>query len=160
MHVNDLKKWAAENESIARTVFLSMAYAQLTRERVDAIERAILAEKPLINGMEHIHKGELITDPKLTYLCTDEAACAEYFAECDRRERAAGVKPADMPTSHCPALVAEDLQRQAEWCIIQSSAELFGIDPDMINTGLETRAKWLDLILGACAKDMKESRAA
>lgn len=156
--VEDLKAWARDNASIARTVLLATAHATVMREKVGAIQRGILAEMPLINDMEHSHKGELITDPALVYLCNDKAACTAYDAECDRRERAAGVKPDDMPTEHCPALVAEDMQRQAERSILASSGELFGIDADCLY--LEKRKQWLGLVLGVCVKYMKDNRIA
>jgi hypothetical protein len=101
--------------------FMARTYAELMRERVDEVQRAVLQECPL--DMD-AHVGDFrrgdgkITDPSLTYLATD-AHFHDYLEECNKRERAIGIKPADMPDEHCPALVAVHLQVQAEWLLLE-----------------------------------------
>ena len=91
-------------KSSVNAYLLARARAELMREKIDEIQRAILKESPLKNDLEVRHgmKQELITDPKLVYLSEDEEACQDYFAECNKRERAAGLKPDDMKDEFCP----------------------------------------------------------
>ena len=112
---------------------LALTHAQLMREAVDKVQRAVLAEIPLYNDLESDMADvprERITDPKLAYLSQDEEGCAAYFAECNRREREGRIKPADMPDEHCPALVAENLQTQAEWAILDAYADMMELRND------------------------------
>ena len=117
---------AAQLRPAVDAVLVAMAHAQLMREKVDAIQREILAECPLTPGELALKLGEPepITDPKEVYLCEDAAQLEDYYAECDKRERAAGLKPADMEKEHCPALVAENIQMEAEHLMLDTFAEL------------------------------------
>lgn len=117
---------AAELRPAVNAVLMTMAHAQLMREEVDAIQREILAECPLTPGELAIKMGETapITDPKDVYLCDDAAQLEDYYAECDKRERARKVKPVDMAKEYCPALVAESTQRDAEHLMLDCFAEL------------------------------------
>ena len=117
---------AAELRPAVDAVLMTMAYAQLMREKVDAIRREILTECPLTPGEFAMKMRETapITDPKSVYLCDDAAQLEDYYAECDKRERAARLKPADMAKEHCPALVAESAQREAEHLMLDCFAEL------------------------------------
>lgn len=117
---------AAELRPAVDAVLMTMAHAQLMREEVGAIQREILAECPLTPGEFAMKMGETapITDPKDVYLCDDAAQLEDYYAECDKRERAEGIKPADMTAEYCPALVAESAQRNAEHLMLDCFAEL------------------------------------
>lgn len=117
---------AAQLRPAVDAVLMTMAHAQVMREEVDAIRREILAECPLTPGEFALKMGETtpITDPKDVYLCDDAAQLEDYYAECDKRERAARLKPADMTPEHCPALVAERVQRDAEHLMLDCFAEL------------------------------------
>ncbi len=131
-----------------RTYLLAKTFAEVKREQVDKIERQLLSERCLTAtlGCDSRPAGFVphrITDPKDLYLCEEEAFKG-FYAEASRRERAAGVKPADMPDEHCPALVAEHLQIQAENLLIEVSGKLFGVKPYQLH--FEKRDQWLDLI--------------
>ena len=131
------------------TYLLARTYAKVKREQVDVIQRAVLAEPEHCLQFTLCRKAQegpppRITDPRLVYGCEDDAACRRYFAECSRRERAAKIKPADMPEEHCPALCAEHLLVQAENCLIDASGAFAGLTADMLYA--EKRDKWLDLV--------------
>lgn len=146
----EFKQWSRDNRGLALAVCKATAYAETMREAVDKIQRAILAEIPLYDDMMAEHNGterQRITDPRLTYLSKDEPAWQRYFAECNIRERAAGLKPADMIDDYCPALVAEDLQSKAERALLDSGGALCGFSAaDLYG---DMREKGLRLFLGA-----------
>lgn len=140
--------------SLVRSYLLARAYAETMRARVDEIQRAILEECPLPVDPEWLERtpgwfsSVTITEPKHSYLGTDEA-CADYYAECNARERAAGLKPDDMPDDRCPALVAESMLTDAENALIEESGRPFGVTNHKLlccRKGLETRQRWIDLI--------------
>lgn len=139
-----------------KAYLMARARAEVIRAEVDKIERAILAECPLTNGLEQEYgePARKITEPKYVYLCTDEVLLADYYAECNHRERKAGLKPAEMPDSHCPALCAEELATQAEWAIETAAAVMLGLPFDgkelngrLLCMGLDVRHRFIDLIV-------------
>jgi hypothetical protein len=139
--------------SAVNAYLMTRAYAETMRERVDIICRAVLAEAPL-DVSEHFRehgRPEKILDPKLVYLCDDQAQLEDYWAETDKRERAEKLKPDTMPKTHCPALVAEDIQSQAENLLIDIAWPL--VSPDGSEDAksmlyLERREKFLELVTG------------
>jgi hypothetical protein len=140
--------------SYVSAYLMSRAYAETMRQRVDAIERAILTECPIYADTDRrcsTGTPEQIFSGKDLWLCSDEALCADFYAEANKRERAAGLKPDSMPDDHCPALVAEHLQLQMEWKLIDESGRPFGVNSGNImccSNGLENRQKWIDLVVG------------
>jgi hypothetical protein len=132
--------------------FMARTYAELMRERVDEVQRAVLAECPLNMEPQWIERrgDEKITEPSLTYLAV-ASDLKDYWAECDKRERKLGIKPADMPDDHCPALVAEHLRVQAEWLLLECG--WVAIDTDGNRDGWkllygEKRQHFIDLLCG------------
>lgn len=134
--------------SYVKSYLMARARAETLREAVDNIYREILKEKPVyITEGFGSHTGERITEGFDLYLCTDKEA-AEIYAEADKRERANGIKPKEMQTDYCPALVAENLQREVENLLINASGKPIGVScSDLI--GLDLRRKWIDLIVKA-----------
>lgn len=134
-------------DAVAGYVY-AQAKATVTREAVDEAAREILAADPL----PHRRGGDPITDPKLTYLATDEAS-ERYFDLMDAKLRELGLKPDDMPRDYCPALVAEADQHNAEVAVITEAARMLEIDePLAMNNdllcqkdGLAKRQKFIDL---------------
>jgi len=160
--LQEFQAWAAKSWPLAEAVLLATAAAKVVRADVDAIQRAILAERPLPMGAEYVADypklGGMITDPKHVFLCDDAAARKAYYAECDRRERAAGVKPVDMPATHCPALSAETRQLQAENALIGSGMQLL-LRPGQAHLVYgQARAKLLALCMQACVQAHNEGR--
>lgn len=129
--------------SAVNAYLLARAAAETMRERVDAIERQILTESPIYADKAD---GRPILDGRELYLSSDEDAFQDYLIECDKRERAAGLKPADMPRDYCPALVLEDLQRKAERLIVETGGKPFGFTVDrLLCAGLDTYREFIDL---------------
>jgi len=128
------------------TFLLAKAYAQAERAVIDKMQRDIL------NGSEFHIKAEYrranepsrITDPKLAYLMSD-SKFAVYHAECQRRIIAMGY---DVPQDHCPALIAERLQTEAEHAVIEASAPLTGLKDGvhaLLCNGLDKYHQYVDL---------------
>jgi len=139
---------------------MAMANAQVWRERIDTMERDILKREdgsPMFRTAEehlkHGHKEEWITDPKWAWLMSKDDF-DEYYAECQFRIKNNGWQIAGECEGHCPALVAEHLQTQAEWALILAAEEFFpGVTNDKLlcgtqdTLGLECRQKYLDLLV-------------
>ena len=134
--------------SLVKSCLLARAYAELMREQVDRIGVEILAlpEFNLQATLCRRAEPHRITVPKDLYLCEDEAACKRYYAEANRREREAKLKPEEMPDEHCPALCAETLQRDAEHALCDEVAPLFGLTTDRLTMHLDNYRQFLDLV--------------
>ncbi len=95
-----------------KKVILARARAKVVREHVDSYVVPLLASLPPIMADRFADTaGERILDPERLYLTADDAACAAFYAECDKAHKAHGY---DVPAGHCPALTAETAQRDAE----------------------------------------------
>lgn len=132
--------------SLVSAYLMARAYAETMRASVDMIHGQILAECPI---MEDKRDGAPITASKDLYLSSDDAACADFYAEANKRLRAANLKPADMPDEHCPALVAEHLLTRIERELIDESGKAFDVTADKLicaPRGLENWKKWIDLV--------------
>ena len=132
---------------LVNTYLLQRAYAETMRERVNAIWQDLLNE----NDVREQETGERITEPRYTWL-TDDETFARLHTEANKRERAAGLKPASMPDDFCPALVAETKQSEIERTIIDTSGAPLGVDNHRLLCqphGLEKRAQFLDLVIKA-----------
>lgn len=140
--VEQFKAWAANNRAIAKTVVSAKAFAAVERERVNAYIRVVFDSFSFVD-----EDGETITDPDDLYLCEDDDLCTAYYAACDAAHRENGF---DGPEGHCPALIAEDLLRQAEDVLLGSLGELVNIDGRRFSFSLDLRAKALDLALSSC----------
>lgn len=109
------------------------AYAEITREEVDKIQSAILDEIPFCADAHAARSdGHRITKGKDLYQSSDEASFQKYLALCDERERAAGIKPADMTFEFCPALVAETNLTDIEHAIWDVVLPILGIDKNSL----------------------------
>jgi hypothetical protein len=153
--LQQFKAWARSHYDMAHTVCMAQAFAQLERERVNAYIKPVFDLFDFYVNLEW-RKGEpgkgvrqdwKIIDPDKLYLSDQGDLCAEYYAECDREHRKHGF---DGPQGHCPALRAEELQRQAEYALLLAASDLFGAD--LHETYGDQRRKALDLLLGACLK--------
>lgn len=132
------------------TLLMAKAYAELERERVDAIQRRVLSEDVytghtrlrLDDGGEEIR----ILDPKHKHLM-DDADSQRYFAKLNEIHLAEGfAKAAD---GFCPALVAESLQRKAERALIDASGKYVdGMSADRMALRPDMWDKAVDLLIG------------
>lgn len=149
--IEQFKQWAIDCAPAAKAVLMAQAFAELERERVDAYILPIFQSfQPhfRVNPKWAERYGELVQKPRDLYLCDNEAIVADYFAECDAAHRAHGFKG---PQGHCPALSAEWLHTQAETALIELAKPLTGID----NVYGEDRARYLKILIGACAPHIK-----
>ena len=144
--------------SLTESYLAARVAAEAMREQVDALRTPLLTEIELYADLSD---GRRITAPRDYWLSEDNAALARYYQECDRREKAAGLKPDDMPVDSCPALVLEEAQLAAEHELITASGAPFGIDNDKLlcgPDGLGRRQKWLDLVVGLVLAARREGR--
>lgn len=139
-NVHQFKSWCKAHRSLAEAVCLATAFAQAQRVRVDAYIQ------PLFDSFGFLdEEGAKIDKAGNLYLCTDEATCTAFYAAADAAHRAHGFTG---PQGHCPALVAEHLQIQAEYQLIEAGCELFGLNAAYVCG--ENRAKLLQLLLKSC----------
>lgn len=144
----------------AVTTYLARrAKAEIIREEVGEVEREVLANAPLYNDLEVRHglERKRIVKPGRVYLSEDETALSVYYGAVDLALRKAGIKPDDMEPDHCPALVAERAQTEAEWALLDEAAKMLGVyeKPGSLNgsllcmkNGLKERQRFIDLVVG------------
>lgn len=151
----DPKKIAEALTPHVKTLLVATAFAQCERERVDKIQRKVLADQ-IFHGRKHISRDEevqyRVTEPRESYHM-DELSAKRYHDTLNAIHVANGYAKA--AEGYCPALVAETLQTEAEWAVIEAAQAFF---PDISNNrllcgtkdlgGLELRKKWLDLCIG------------
>ena len=135
-----------ETKSLVNSYLMARAYAEATRERVDAIGREILKEMPLYADSED--GGARIVEPSKVFSCPDDEATGRYFLEASKRERAAGIKPANMADEFCPALVAETRLSKIENMLIDASGKALGVGSNSPGMYLERRKRYIDLVVG------------
>lgn len=148
--INQFKAWAKEYHDLAIAVCQAKAFAQVERDRVDAYIKPLLADFSLKDD-----DGNYITEPNAVYLCNNEEQVKEYFEACDREHRKHGFTG---PHGHCPALIAENLQMDAEQALIQAGAILFGMAE--LHVYGEDRKNILNILLGACINSQKNCEVA
>ena len=128
---------------------------QFLHEKVNQVYSEVLEIHPIFEDfMSERRNGasRRILDVDKMYLSTDEATCKEIYADANFTLREKGIKPADMDDDYCPALVAESIQREAERLIVDSAAEMLGLDFDgkelhhrLLCLGLDKYKQFLDL---------------
>lgn len=151
--IAQFKRFAADITPAVKSVLMAQAYAELTRERVDAYIRPIFDRYRFRYSSRWDELGAkcggIIQDPKDLYLTDlDDPLVAAFYADCDDAHKAHGY---DIPKGHCPALRAEHLLAVAERCLLELATDLFGVNLADHCFG-ETRRKALDLLIGASVK--------
>lgn len=132
------------------TLLMTMALAELEREKCNAIQAKVLSEGRYVgrypNGKEFI-----VTEPKRAFMMSTHDH-GQWWARVDAEYRRAGMTIEEY--GQCPALVAEHLQVQAEWIVIKEAEEFFpGVTNDKLlcgdgkKAGLELRREYLDLLI-------------
>lgn len=141
-------------KSAVSAYLMARTFAEVTREKVDAIHLAILQEAPIYANCDH-EDGHPILESKDLYLADDqEDEIKDFYKKGDKRLRAAGLKPAEMEEDFCPALVAECLQRDTERLVIHAGAEMVGkpngkdFANGLLCLGLEQYQRFVDLTVG------------
>jgi len=138
-------------KSAVNAVLMARVLATCEREKMDKLDREILAPCPSYTSDEKWNTGphaipvHHITDPKELHLLK-ESDWEDYYAERQKRIDAMGYK---LPRGHCPACVAETIQREAEHLLIECAEELCpGVTLDKILCaphGLERLKEYLDI---------------
>ena len=122
---------------------MAAAYAKAMRDRVDAVHAEILTECPIYADLDD---GQQILRSRDLYLCSNEALCADFYAEANHRLRKMGIKPADMPDEHCPALVAENLECKSKNFLAEVSGRPFGVTAHkLLCAGIRKYDEWINL---------------
>jgi len=147
----------AELRAAAAVYVARKKEAEMIREKVDVVQRQVLNSVVLYNDLEVEHglDKERLVEPDKAYLSQDEGALEYYYEAIDMNLREAGIKPADMPLDHCPALVAEFERTQAEWNLLDEAAKMLDVyeGPGQLNNGLlcaglDKRQQFIDLTVG------------
>ena len=93
-------------------------------------------------------RPERIIEPRYDWLMSD-ADFKDYHANANHIERQRGIKPAEMPDEHCPALAAEAIQRQAEQLLIKTAWPLIAPEGSTAEPPLiygDQRKRLIDLL--------------
>jgi hypothetical protein len=148
-----MKKLAASDitpaiKSAVNAVLMARTLAAVEREKMDKVDRAILECEYLTDKKWEPHVPvHHITDPKELHLMREED-WSDYYAERQKRIDGMGYK---LPSGHCPACVAENLQIKAEHILVECAEKLFpGVTVDRIlcgPNGLERLKEYLDLLI-------------
>jgi hypothetical protein len=136
----------------AENCFAAMAFTETIRPIVEAYQKRILEEMqaPLAKEWQERKLAQdepIILDIRHTYLMED-CDFQTYLARTREEQAKAGLHT-DSP-DHCPLLVAESLQMEAEHCLIDAMVPVTGITRDMIFQSahsLENLKKFLDINL-------------
>lgn len=150
LSVADAPRMVEALKPYVNTLLMAKAYAQLERERVDKIQRKVLAEEVYLmdeRWLEHGRDDERITEPDKSHLMCDVDA-SRYFEKLNAIHLANGFE--DAAKGYCPALVAETLERDATHALILSAQEFMPeVTPNgLLCLGLEKYHKFVDLLIG------------
>ncbi|HSW45461.1 MAG TPA: hypothetical protein VLM89_07815 [Phycisphaerae bacterium] len=129
-------------ETCVNAVLLAKVYAQVQREKMDGLDRRLLAEIEVIDQWT----GKRITDPKFAWCMTEEQTRPYY----DRRNQELRAMGYDLPADYCPALLAEEVVRVAERNLVVAAEQFF---PDLtvdalLSLGLDAYHRYIDLLMG------------
>lgn len=132
----------------AEAVLKAMAIVGTVRPIVEAYQTEILAKgkwKVMAEACEPGTQGEIITEPKLSFLMSD-SDFAVYYQRCDEARKAAGLSITF--DGGCPLLEAEELLRIAQRAMIDSMAEVTKITADRaVTLRLDEYREFVDLTL-------------
>jgi len=121
--IENAKAASRELVSAVNAVLMAKAYALCERERMDKLDTELLQKFPIYSAGKHGRPVERITNGKDMFLADlDSADVVFHYAERQHRINEMGYK---LPDGHCPACVAEELQRAAERLLIDSAVEYF-----------------------------------
>lgn len=131
--------------SAAEAVFTTMAMAQSIRPVVIAYQTEILRQGQWRIKPEFANRlgDEVITDPALSYLMSDENF-TDYSAKC--RAARDQAKLGEYNEDQCPLLMAEHLQIQAERALIDSMQSVTGLSAERF-VPMSKRKEYIDLTL-------------
>ena len=147
-------------KSAVNAYLLTCANAEVHREKVDAIQRNILATANYYTDEKFLNRGrtikEKIIETKDTWFMSSGES-HDYFSDLRMALERSGYKiestPGDPEWSYsCPALTAECLQTDAEHILIDAAAEMLGETKDfrdkLLCNGMDNWNKFIDLVVG------------
>ena len=147
-----------EMKSAVNAYMMARAYAETMRERVDVIQRRLLADTAYFADPEMAERrrvDERVTDPKLTFLMKDDEF-HDYLIDLKAELKKDGLTvkeyPGDPEYSYgCPALIAEDLQMTTERLVIDTGAAFMGEDGGefhykLLCAGMDKYHAFIDLV--------------
>ena len=172
---SDLQQWATDNAKLALAVCETQAYAEVTKEIVDAYVQPIFESFAFIcegtmaerfdasprKGDTEKCVGRKIKTPDDREFCwlhgrneSDEIKdkLRRYYEAVDAEHRRQGYL--DLEPGHCPALRAQNLHTEAENALIDSAHDLFGLDSHQLYG--DNRKTYLDLLMRICIKALGE----
>lgn len=131
---------------LVKRYFVARAYAELKRERIDAIGDEVLSRVCLIDR----YNGKRITAARNAWTAED-SSWREYHDECVRIQLERKERPNELDRDYCPALMAESELMRIEQEIVRASCEGFGGEAffDHLRYSLKTYKQWLDNVIGA-----------
>ncbi len=144
MKPQDILKKAPDLKEAVNALLLAKTYAIAERKRIDAMQRTILQNDVYTIRPEYRREGQdpRITDPKVSYLMDDEQFM-KYHTLCQDQIVAMGY---NVPKDHCPALIAERIQTEAEHLVIECAEPLTGLKVNqLLCNGMDNYHKYVDL---------------
>lgn len=146
-------------KSAVNAYLMARTFAEVQREKVDAIQREELDVFEFYVAPEYAVRGreiERITGPDKTWLMSDKDHKA-YLEGVRFELEKAGYKiqqadgTQDKHQYYCPALVAESAQRETEHLIIKAAADMLK-EPkvtvhNLLSLGLERYHEFIDLVV-------------
>ena len=148
--LEEFKRWARAHKALALAVRNAQAFAEVEKERVDAYILPLFHTfdfRDTFPRRDGSISNKPLTNPEQLYLYTNEPLTTAYYAACDKAHRKHGFTG---PEGECPALIAQELYRQAARILIEEACPLFGLAPEQLY--FENREKFLHLIVEVCLK--------
>jgi hypothetical protein len=153
----DQLKKVAESDKFkifSSNVLLTMAHSKVTTERVNSYAVPLFRSMGFVEGKESLHEaGQAITDPKYGYLAFENSKCPLF----DEYEKLLHQKHLDhgyeVKLGYCPALIADNQQREAENQLIQFMEKSIGMPQWIL---IEDREKMLNLYVGIRATQLSK----
>lgn len=139
--LKEMVRSAAFKAAVAN-LHMTRKVAKETRAKVDAYIAPIFAKYTFPVRAEWAERaGQTVAEPNKLYLCSDEALCAQYYADCDAEHRRQGY---DLKPGYCPASMAEAAAIDAENTLIKLAASK--LDPVLAKVYGPAREKLIAIL--------------
>ena len=131
-------------KSSVNAVLMAKAFAQIEREKIDAMDRDILLSDIYLSAPSPQNQEKArITKPQDSWLLCD-ADAKTYYAVRDFRIKQMGY---DLKPGHCPALIAESVLSDARHLLVEVAKPVFGVDlHDLLRAGMDKYYQYIDLL--------------
>lgn len=131
-------------KSSVNAVLMAKVFAQVEREKIDAMNRDILTTDVYLSTSSPQNQEKVrITESQDSWLLCD-ADAKTYYAVRDFRIKQMGY---DLKPGHCPALIAENVLTDTEHLLVEVAKPVFGVDlHDLLCAGMDKYHKYIDLL--------------